>query len=579
MKTATTFALVSSAALCISALASCSKESGENLKDGPAVSFTAAIDGARSATRTTNGGDNWIVGDGVGIYMLTAPDGVIPTNVIGTASNVLYTVDNITSGKLLPGASATPIDYPASGNVEFIAYYPHDAAGTKMNTATGKYTVTLTDQTTPANIDVLRAKTLVPIDATTVAPVSLSFYHMLSKFTINIKAGTGVLPADVAAIAAGGVKLSWTPGSATIDLNDGSAVGGANADIVFLKEATAAAGYDATFTAIIAPHTGKAGRRLDVTIGARTVRWSVPQADAYTKGNNYLYSGTIDDTGLVIETTSIVPWIPVTQPDEMTKDGRNDRITWDAAAGQYTLTTDPADAGLFFKFGSVVGIYTAAGAVQTLPTSANGAAFDAATDVAWDPTGTVAGTADAGWATVPVYNGTDFDLSPNTITPSLYHNKENVKAGKGDPCRLVGLDLAKIKDTAVEELTDADIDNGVWRLPTPIENQSFSGYQTNISTTGHRTTHDGTAIGSATGVVGAMFPNATTGSLATFLPAVGGRHGSTGTLSGQGTDGAFWSSIPANAATGGSLYFGTNNVNPVSITDYSAGFTVRCVRQ
>jgi hypothetical protein len=579
MKT-NSISIYSAALACALALVSCMKggETPENPEaQGPAVSFNTAIDGGKtstSLTRTTDGGDAWVAGDDVGVYMITA-GGTIPESVIGPAANILYNVGGADPWPLSVETPAEAIQFPVAGSVDFVAYYPWSATGGGKVGADGKYTVTLTDQSNSAAIDVLRAKTASPILAASVAPVTLRFYHMLSKFTINIKAGANVDAEDVAAIAADGVVLSWIPVATTIDLDDASSAPGANGSITLVKAATATEDFDATFTAIIAPHAGRAGRQLAVRFGSQTLSWTIPMADAYTYGNNYSYSGTIDDRGLVVSESSIVPWTP-TPKSEMTRDGQIDRITWDAATGRYALTTDPTDAGLFFKFGSVVGIYTANGAVQTLPPAAgtDTDTFDAG-DIAWNPTDVTT------WATVPVYGATDFALATNTVTPPLYHNIANVKAGKGDPCRLVGLDLAKIKATAAGDLANADIDNGTWRLPTNDENKLFSGYEatTPNTTANYYTTHDGSAIGSPAGVIGGMFPNTTTGSLATFLPFTGNRNMNAGTLNSQLTDGYYWTSIPGSTTDGGIIYFNANNVNPARDIQYSYGFSVRCVRQ
>jgi hypothetical protein len=232
----------------------------------------------------------------------------------------------------------------------------------------------------------------------------------------------------------------------------------------------------------------------------------------------------------------------------------NSRITW--KDGKYALTTDPTDAGLYFRFGSVAGIYSGNGAVQTLP-GTNDDAFDAG-DVAWNP------VAFTDWAGVP--------YSTNVTIDKAYHTAANVKTGKGDPCRLVGLDLNKIQNTAAGSLTAADIDNGTWRLPTNAENQSFSGYTSSAITTAHWTT-----IG---GVKGGMFPDATDGSAETFLPAAGLRDSSgSGAVYNQGSDGYYWSSTPLNATGGYSLDFSGKGVYPQDYCNYAYGFSVRCVRQ
>lgn len=137
----------------------------------------------------------------------------------------------------------------------------------------------------------------------------------------------------------------------------------------------------------------------------------------------------------------------------------------------------------------------------------------------------------------------------------------------------MGLDLNKIATTDVASLTIADIDNGLWRLPTDAENESFTGYEY-VETNAHWTTLNG--------VPGGMFPSVTDGSVTTFLPAAGFRDDTTGMFSSAGNTGSFWSGTPFISESG--LYgfylsFYASNVYPSHDTYRENGFAVRCVRQ
>jgi hypothetical protein len=532
-----------------------------------------------AATRTTDGGNEWVAGDGVGIYMLSA-DGTIPAGVLPNMANKRYNVTDAATGALSPDASASPvIEYPSSGApVDFVAYYPHsDEADNRVN-GNGIFTATLTDQSDPARIDVLTARK----GGMTSGPVTLMFGHALSKITLNIRLAdgvTGITNAEVADIA--DVKLYSTPGSARVNVATGAVADGPNAAIPMLKAESAANDYDATFSAIVAPTSAGngGGRYLTIVFNGKTIVWAIPATDIFAAGENYVYWGEITETDFRVQQSSIVHWNDNDQGQvaEMipAKIQGNRRITWDAATSRYALTTDPTNAGLLFKFGSVAGIFSGRAAVQTLPVAdenVNIDTFDAPDDVAWNPKGTVIGSGATSWEAIPVYSGTtDY---PNTVTPeSGYHTIENVKAGKGDPCRLVGLDLAKIKSTAAASLTYADIDNGKWRLPTGAENQSFTGLvgDTFTSYTEHWTT--------LSGVNGGMFPNATTGDATTFLPAAGYRNLTTGQVDNQSTNGYYRSSTPSNTTHGKTLYFYATYFSPQSPGTYAYGNPVRCVRQ
>jgi hypothetical protein len=231
----------------------------------------------------------------------------------------------------------------------------------------------------------------------------------------------------------------------------------------------------------------------------------------------------------------------------------NGRITWDASAGGgaggYALTTDPTDAGLYFMFGGVAGIFTGTGAVATRPGTGERDTFDAG-DVAWSPVAVNV------WDDIPMYDGW-----PSREVDAAYHTAANVKAGKGDPCRLVGLDLNHIATTDAGSLTAAQIDNGIWRLPTRDENGAFVGI------------YDSPAYWrSLDGVNGYGFPGDDT-----FLPIVGYRLN--GTVTSQDLSGFYWSSTARDGGTGYNLFFLPTGVYSLNDIEYGVGFSIRCVRQ
>jgi hypothetical protein len=536
------------------------------------VTFSADIDRvSNSKTRTTNGGNEWQMDDAVGIYMV-ASGGTIPNNVVNGASNVRYNVINATTGALAPDMDSKPIEYPEfrNGSVDFIACYPY--ANYVYN---GEYIIDLRDQTNPALIDVMIAKSENNPNLS-VTPVKLNFKHVLSKITINIKAGVGVEATDIES-----ATLLLIPCQIKIDLNNGEVGLQGSDDIKMLKTEPTTEGYHVAFTAIVSPDSG-IDRSVVVKVGDRNLIWSIPDKDVFKSGKHNIYRGEITRSSFSVGETEIVEWINDDHEELLDKPAPklHEIITWDADNGRYAFIKEPADAGLYFKFGSVVGVFSGHNANQALPDT-NNDSFDP-DDVAWDPTGAITVDNKAGWNSVPMYDGTtDFTLNPNTVTSPLYHNAANVKAGKGDPCRLVGLDLAKIKNAAdATALTQADIDNGQWRLPTADENMSFAGLESNASV------HDAhwTWIASIRGdIKGGMFPDKTTGSPASFLPVAGNRaetgYGS-GQIMYQGITGEYSSSTPCTTAGRGYVMrFDSGALKPMNEVPYSRGCSVRCVRQ
>ena len=64
-----------------------------------------------------------------------------------------------------------------------------------------------------------------------------------------------------------------------------------------------------------------------------------------------------------------------------------------------------------------------------------------------------------------------------------------------------------------------------------------------------------------------------------FLPAVGNRNNSDGTLNNQGSNGNYWSATENNSTNGYNLNFNSTNSNPDNNNDKANGFSVRCVQE
>jgi len=292
--------------------------------------------------------------------------------------------------------------------------------------------------------------------------------------------------------------------------------------------------------------------------------------------------------------------------------GSADRITWDSATGRYAITRDPTNAGLYFKFGSVVGLYSdvegSVGKILTLPGKTNSTpptdtVFLASRDIAWSPYAKVASDL-WNWIDVPAYAPGDYPQYPLINHETGYHSVANVKVGKGDPCRLVGLDLENIRNKTAGSLSPGEIDNRIWRLPTVQENEWFTEGSIGSVITDHWWTYTGSSLVPSypvspfgPGVAGAEFPHRITstffaeGRAARFLPAVGARDFSSGhaIIASQGNIAYYWSNQaiddPVQPICGVSLFITPFNVYlypdlpNASVDDTEWGFSVRCVRQ
>lgn len=316
-------ALLAGAAL----LAGCSDSQGLSSGGGErlAVKFTAtptmATPQLRSGgagsdalnTRTTDG-NRWVIDDEVGVFMLTAggrlPGDIVDVGGYDAADNRKYIVTDASAGTLQPAGAS--IYYPQSGSFDFIAYYPYGDTGTGAGQVTKDYAyrVSVGDQSDPAAIDVLYAKTAGVVKSNT--PVGLKFDHSLAKLVINVKAGEGIDAADITALAAAQVSIIGMPATADLTLDDGTAFTGYGNPTAFhpLKTESAATGFQASFEAIIIPQpSGGTGRTVVFTVRGLDYTWAMEDGVAFRKGNIHTYEITVNRYGItIIPDSAITPW-------------------------------------------------------------------------------------------------------------------------------------------------------------------------------------------------------------------------------------------------------------------------------
>lgn len=140
---------------------------------------------------------------------------------------------------------------------------------------------------------------------------------------------------------------------------------------------------------------------------------------------------------------------------------------------------------LYFKFGSVIGFVNPDMTIKQQWDNKyilyNPSDLTVGTDPEVDD---ITGYGNYGYVLpdIPSYDNEDLGDLDNSNGPTRkisndeYHNLENIKRGKGDPCRLVGMTVAQIQALK----TDADLyaleaSVGGWRSPTRDENKTYAG--------------------------------------------------------------------------------------------------------
>jgi hypothetical protein len=214
---------------------------------------------------------------------------------------------------------------------------------------------------------------------------------------------------------------------------------------------------------------------------------------------------------------------------------------------------------LWFKFGGVVGFDLSTVNFST-------------TNIKFNPMTTPSNI--TGWGSksttlpaVPGFTTADYTAGIRNVSGSDYHSVANIKVGRGDPCKLVGL--------TVDQIQSGVIDNNLYRLPTKDENFAMAGgLADNSGPTAGKYTVSGSWTGSSPGF--GTFP---TPDPDVVLPSAGFRLDTTGVDYKPGEAGMYWSSVALDNARGHNLHFNSTSVNPSISHFYSYGNAVRCVPQ
>ena len=296
----------------------CSEDDGFAADDGSgtAVNFTAGIGEATPApsvatmpqTRTaTTGGNNWVKGEAVGIFMVDHST----RNIVDGAENRQYVTT--AAGANVSFSPATPDDvifYPQdNARVDFIAC--SYVTGLQF---TGGIHINLSEQTAErqAENDILWAKADkggAGYSKAEKAAVAFTFRHCLAKLTIQCKADGSVGtfdPADMTVtIKDINVKalVNVETGYTGVD-NNNPTIG----NIIPRTWDTPAEGCFATYDALIPPATYTDGEvTVEFKIGSDIYKWSVPSV-TFESGKNYIYPLTIRKTGIDAGTPIIADW-------------------------------------------------------------------------------------------------------------------------------------------------------------------------------------------------------------------------------------------------------------------------------
>jgi hypothetical protein len=273
--------------------ASCGHEPAAN---DPRVAVQFASTGLDAAPTRINGTE-WEGGELIGIYMVEH----------GTNTIVQY-VDNFmykatTAGPVTTFSPEGPtIYYPVTTpeKVDFCAYCPRTVS------TTSAYPVSVQNQTSQDNIDLLWVRAGAGYDKTRVDPVELAFTHQLAKLNLTVVAGEGVT--SLAGLA---VSIEGMYTSASFDLIGTNGITG-ESNVAPITPHDAG---NNTYEAILLPVDPlEATHLITFTIGTDVYTWNLSgtggiSSSKLESGKKYDYTVTLNKHALNI-TGTINDWTP-----------------------------------------------------------------------------------------------------------------------------------------------------------------------------------------------------------------------------------------------------------------------------
>lgn len=221
-------------------------------------------------------GNSWNANDKVGIFM--TPNGSEIASA--TVANKKYLAQ--TNGSLV-AAPGEGIYLPATGKVDFIAYYPYSNAlsGNVMD-------VNVADQSKPGAIDLLYSNETKGVEAANGKTIALKFVRKMSKLTLNMTKDETIESFEGLKVEMKGIA---TEGK--FDLANGTvkATDGKNTQAVAMNIGNVEA-HTAMATAIILPTaaaTDQTKMDLTFTLAGKTFTHSIADLTAFQAGKNVTF--------------------------------------------------------------------------------------------------------------------------------------------------------------------------------------------------------------------------------------------------------------------------------------------------
>jgi len=265
--------------------------------------------------------DQWEASDEVGLYMKRAGQALTAFEAIHSdADNVKMSIE----GQNL--ITTPPLMYPASGNVDFVAYYPYTAQVDENYTVA----VDISDQEAALPVEILYSNNILN-QSPTESPVTLNFNYSLAKMKLTV-AGNANANLDANDFANAVVTIEGLSAKATFNLEDGTFTDYQEKQPVTIHR-TSAGASSATFEALLLPTDEDITFVFD--IGGAIYRHTMPVD--YAASTLYQYDFSLDFPEIPQPTVTLLNAVIVPRDEEPKQD-----ISVDASKAM-TMTTEASE--------------------------------------------------------------------------------------------------------------------------------------------------------------------------------------------------------------------------------------------
>lgn len=292
-------------------LGACTKDNRDLPGEGPAaVQFVTERIAAPQSRVSYEG--SWQTPDRIGIYMVDGGKPLNAMNISQGADNRRYKPKTeAPTSEMIPHSTDHTIWYPAQGPVDFIAYYPWKATGTGPDEIDNyQYPVDLTNQEKAEYIMVSRNATGKDKNS---APVSLEFERAMTKLTLILKGGEGILDPFVWLVT----PHYDMPLKGSYSLSNGDVIPGPSGTItktIYLITETMQHATDVVM--LPGKGTGRQVRfELPDVLDGGYVTWKIDDDEDFEPGKRYTYTLTLNRSGVTVGERTIAPWDNQTEID------------------------------------------------------------------------------------------------------------------------------------------------------------------------------------------------------------------------------------------------------------------------